>query len=376
LTRRPRALALLPDGWGSEGGIAQFNRNLLAALAERGDLEIDAVGLTGASGAAVPAGVRWVVPGPGSRVAFARTAARLALVRRPEVVLSGLVGFGPLALPLSLGGRRRLWTLTHGVEIWQPGPLLDRLALGRSRLVTTVSRFSRERLLAWSGLAPERVEVLHNTVDLDRWSAGPRPDDLVRRYGVADRRVLLTVARLASAERYKGHDRVLAALGDVERRAGPLRYIVAGRGDDQPRLERLARDLGVRDLVTFAGFVPDSELVAHYRLADAFVMPSTGEGFGIVFLEAMACGCPVVAGNRDGSVDALADGELGRLVDPDRPQELADAIVATLLAGRGHDRAVAGVERFAFPRFRRRVWELADRLLGRAAPAPDGAPAR
>lgn len=361
---RARVLALVSDAWGGEGGIAQFNRNLLEALALRGDLAIEAIGLSGRADHASPDGVRFRVPSPGNKIGFAFAALARALAARPALVLSGLSGFGPLSLPLARLARARLWTLSHGVEIWQPGPSLDNAGLRRSDLVTTVSRFSRERLLEWSGLPPDRVEVLHNTVDLERWRPGPRPEELVRKYDVAGKRVLLTVARLASAERYKGHDRVLSVLRDVERRAGPVRYVVVGRGDDLPRLERLARDLGVTDLVTFAGFVPDVALEAHYRLADVFVMPSTGEGFGIVFLEAMACGCPVVAGNRDGSVDALADGEIGRLVDPDRPAEIADALAATLIAGRSHTEAIPGVERFSIPRFRRRASELVERALG------------
>jgi len=366
MSPRARVLALVSDAWGGEGGIAQFNRNLLEALAARGDLAIEALGLTGRAAATPTGGARWSVPRPGSKLGFALAALVRTLRSRPALVLSGLAGFGPLALPLARLVRARLWTLTHGIEIWQPGPRLDNLALRHAQLVTTVSRCSRERLLGWSGLDPERVRVLHNTVDLERWRPGPRPAELVRRYDVADRRVLLTVARLSSAERYKGHDRILPVLRQIERRSGPLRYVVAGRGDDLPRLERLAREAGVADLVTFAGFVPDADLEAHYRLADAFVMPSTGEGFGIVFLEALACGCPVVAGNRDGSVDALADGALGRLVDPDRPAEIVDAVSATLLAGRSHDRPVAGVERFAIPCFRRQVSALADHALGRA----------
>jgi glycosyltransferase involved in cell wall biosynthesis len=365
MKRRRAVLALLGDAWGGDGGIAQFNRNLLEALAARGDLAIDALGLNGRREAPAASGVHWSIPRSGSKAAFAFAALLHALRARPALVLCGLFGLGPLALPLARLVRARTWTLTHGVEIWAPGSRSDNAALVRNDLVTTVSRYSRARLLAWSGLAPDRVRVLPNAVDLERWRPGPRPDELVARYDVADRRVLLTVARLSAAERYKGHDRILAVLRRIAEQAGPLRYIVAGRGDDQPRLEAMARELGVTDLVTFAGFVPDDQLEAHYRLADSFVMPSTGEGFGIVFLEAMACGCPVVAGNRDGSVDALADGTLGRLVDPDRPEEIAAAVVATLREGRSHDRPIAGVERFALESFRREASAIADVALGR-----------
>ncbi len=373
---RPRTpvLALVAEAWGADGGIAQFNRNLLDALGARGDLAVDALGLIGRPEARPGSnGVRWSIPRPGSKAAFALAAFVRTLRTRPALVVCGLVGLGPLALPLTRLVRARMWTLTHGIEIWQPGPRWDNGALARADLVTTVSRYSRARLLEWSGLAPDRVRVLPNTVDLERWRPGPRPPELVRRYDVQDKRVLLTVARLSAAEQYKGHDRVLAVLRPIAERTGPLRYVVAGRGDDQPRLEAVARDAGVADLVAFAGFVPDDELEAHYRLADAFVMPSTGEGFGIVFLEAMACGCPVVAGNRDGSVDALADGALGRLVDPDRPDELVRAVVATLNDGRRQDRPIEGIDRFAIPSFRRQASEIVNVALGPTPRAEAGA---
>lgn len=109
-----------------------------------------------------------------------------------------------------------------------------------------------------------------------------------------------------------------------------LRYLIVGDGDDRPRFESLADELGVRELVIFAGKVPSEELCDHYNLCDLFAMPSTGEGFGIVFLEALACGKPVIAGSKDASRDALLDGELGVLVDPEDPRELRDAIVAIL----------------------------------------------
>ena len=98
-------------------------------------------------------------------------------------------------------------------------------------------------------------------------------------------------------------------------------YLVVGDGDDRQRLEELAQTTGVAHAMQFAGHVPHRELPDYFRLADVFVMPSTGEGFGIAFLEAAASGLPVIGGNRDGSVDALADGTIGTLVDPHQQVE-------------------------------------------------------
>jgi phosphatidylinositol alpha-1,6-mannosyltransferase len=132
----------------------------------------------------------------------------------------------------------------------------------------------------------------------------------VEQYGLAGSQVLMTVARLWSGDIYKGVDVTIRALPKILSQFPDVKYLVVGRGDDQPRLAQLAEDLGVAERVVFAGFVPDDLLVAHYRLADAYVMPSR-EGFGIVYLEAMACGVPTVSGNDDGSADPLQDGRVG-----------------------------------------------------------------
>jgi phosphatidylinositol alpha-1,6-mannosyltransferase len=138
------------------------------------------------------------------------------------------------------------------------------------------------------------------------------------------------VSRLDSRERYKGHDRVIRTLPRVLQQHPDTIYLIVGDGDDRPRLESLAVECGVAKNVQFAGLVPPEELPHYFRLADVFVLPSTGEGFGIVFLEAMATGVRVIGGSQDGSRDALCDGALGTLVDPENIEELTSAILAAL----------------------------------------------
>ena len=120
----------------------------------------------------------------------------------------------------------------------------------------------------------------------------------------------MTVARLWSGDIYKGVDVTIRALPHIAAVFPEVKYLIVGRGDDQPRLAQLAESLGVSDRVVFAGFVPTEQLIPHYRLADAYIMPSQ-EGFGIVYLEAMTCGVPVLSGDDDGSADPLQDGKLG-----------------------------------------------------------------
>src|SRR5262249_9289896 len=187
-------------------------------------------------------------------------------------------------------------------EAWQELSGLHQRALQTASLVTSVSRHTRRRLLEWAAVEPVRVKVLPNTVD-PRFRPDAKLARLLDQYRAWDKRVLLTVSRLASSERYKGHDRVIRLLPRGLRQYPETIYLIAGDGDDRLRLEALALEVGVRERVRFAGQITPEDLADHYRLADLFVMPSSGEGFGIAFLEAMASGIRVIGGNRDGSVD-------------------------------------------------------------------------
>jgi len=138
----------------------------------------------------------------------------------------------------------------------------------------------------------------------------------------------MTLTRLASGERYKGYDRVMESLDELNGQHPDLKYLLVGKYDDdeKKRLEKIIEKYRLQNQVVFAGFVPDSELAEHFNLADIYIMPSEKEGFGIVFIEAMHYGKPVIAGNKDGSADALLNGKLGALVDPESVQEISCAL--------------------------------------------------
>jgi glycosyltransferase involved in cell wall biosynthesis len=253
----------------------------------------------------------------------------------------------------------RVALVGHGIEVWNP-PARLRWFTRRMDRVLPVSRFTADQMIAW-GVKRERVTLLPDTVDGEVF----RP---VGDGSRVDRLRLLTVARLASSEQYKGIDRVLDALARVRSSTARVSYRIAGTGDDLPRLHRLVTERGLDDVVEFLGFVDDERLPGLYSDSDLFIMPSTREGFGIVFLESLACGTPVVAGNRDGSVDALCGGRLGRLVDPQDADELAAAILESMEPV--EDRATRRrrlrdqvLEEYGFDRFRRRVGEVVKQEL-------------
>jgi phosphatidylinositol alpha-1,6-mannosyltransferase len=326
-----RILALVTDAFGGRGGIAQANRDLLEALGEEHDVTV--LPRRGAA-AAGPHGVRQLdAPGFG-RAGYARAAAGL-VSRRPafDLIFCGHFYMATLAWALSRVSGTRYWLHLHGIEAWPPRRFGSAVS-ARASLVTAISRYTRRRFLAWTDLDPWRVKVLPDTVD-PRFAPGEKPAALAERWGLSGKKVVLTVGRLSASERYKGHDRILSLLPRLLDRHPGLCYLIAGEGGDRPRLEALASSAGLSEHVVFSGAVEDAEMPQLYRLADVFVMPSTGEGFGIAFLEAAASGVPVIGGNADGSVDALREGRLGTLVDPARPEELFAALDGALAGAPG-----------------------------------------
>jgi len=236
----------------------------------------------------------------------------------------------PLGIPYTV--------FTHGKEVWYPLPEAQKNALRGAADIWTVSRYSGDRMARVNQIPRERVQVVSCVVDPARFYPGEKSPELSDRYALHNHRVLLTVARLWSGDIYKGVDVTIRALPTIIQAFPDVKYLVIGRGDDQPRLAALAEELGVSDRVIFAGFVPTPDLPDHYRLADAYIMPSQ-EGFGIVYLEAMACGIPVLAGDDDGSADPLQDGRLGWQVPHRDVGSVAQGCIEIL---QGHDQRCQG----------------------------------
>lgn len=352
-------LALLTDGLGSEGGIGRYNRHLLSALAHSSSIARITVLPRFAAQADVDGKIEHLAPSSG-RLAWCLRALRLALTSRPDIIFCGHIYAAPLAAALAQARSAKLWLQVHGIEAWERPrrPIID--AVERADLVTSVSRYTRRRLLEWSNVDPASVRVLPNTLT-GGYAARLRRPDLVARWGLEGKKTILTVGRLASGERYKGHDRIIAALPAVAARVPSVAYLIVGSGDDMERLRQLSRDVNVCDRVIFAGQVPQDELADHFALADVFAMPSAGEGFGIVFLEAAACGLPIIGGDRDGSVDALADGRIGRLVAPLSQEQIVAALIDALNGGQ-KPFPEAG-QRFAFQNFVSHVDALLQSLV-------------
>ncbi len=367
-------LALLSDAYGAGGGIAKVNRDLLGALASHASIDrVRVLSRVPASGdPALPAGVELDATASGGAAAFVAAAGKAVVQGGYGGVVCGHLHLVPLAAVAAARAGVPWVLIVHGVEVWGPpywpatqgrlAQAVTRRALAGVDRVVSVSALTRDRVAARFGVPAERITVVPNSVDLADYGPGPARPDLLARYGLQGKTVLMTLARLSPSERYKGVDEVIEALPVLARDIPGIAYLVCGGGGDRQRLEAKAAALGVADRVTFAGYVPEEEKADHYRLADAFVMPGSGEGFGIVYLEALACGVPAVASSADASREAVRDGMLGVVVDPADQASVVSGIRDAL----GREKGVPdGLDYFSHDRFVERWHTVVDQVFVR-----------
>jgi glycosyltransferase involved in cell wall biosynthesis len=354
-----RFLAIVPEAFGGFGGIAVYNRDFLTALAELSLCEKVTVlpRLIRQAPEILPPRVELLKKAANSRVRYVRELVRVLVKReRYDVVLCGHINLLPFAVIASrlLGAKHVL--LIYGIDAWIPtGRRFSDWLVACTDLVISISQFTKQRFLSWSAIRDDQVQLLPNAIRLEEYGAGEKPHYLERRYRLENKKVLMTLARLQQNEQQKGLDEMLEILPELLAEEKNLTYLIAGDGDDRQRLERKAVSLGVDKHVVFAGRVPEAEKADHYRVADVFVMPGRQEGFGFVFLEAMASGIPVVASSLDGSSEAVLYGKLGELANPDDREALKAAIRRALRRPR---QIPDGLSFFSYQKFRERLHDI------------------
>jgi glycosyltransferase involved in cell wall biosynthesis len=231
--------------------------------------------------------------------------------------------------------QKKVLLIVHGIEVWQKLPFLQKLFIRKTDKILSVSQFTKQKIVEHTPIDDSKFCWFPNTFDpYIKWpNHFVKNTSLLQKYGIDENsKILLTVSRLEFYEKYKGYDSVIRTLPALLAKFPNLVYVLIGKADEfeQKRISNLITELKVEKNVKLLGFVPDDALVNHYTMADVFVMPSQKEGFGIVFIEAVLCGLQVIAGNKDGSKEALLQGEVGILIDPDQIDELQNAIINCL----------------------------------------------
>jgi glycosyltransferase involved in cell wall biosynthesis len=307
-----------------------------------------------------------IVPLPMRTAAFAAQLIGWGLWERPNLVIASHLNFAFAAYLLKCLTGIPYWIIVYGLDAWNIQRPDLQIALRHADRILAISDYTRDRLLKEQNLDPAKFSLLPCTVDASSFQIKPKPQNLLNRYGLkAEQPIILTVARLDSYERYKGYDQILQALPDIRRQIPTVHYLIVGKGSDSPRIQQLITQLHLQDCVTLTGFIPDQELCDYYNLCDVFAMPSRGEGFGIVYLEALACGKATLGGNQDGAVDALCQGELGALVDPLDVGAIAQTLIQILqgtypnsLMYQPEILREKVIEIFGFKRFQKTLGEL------------------
>jgi phosphatidylinositol alpha-1,6-mannosyltransferase len=262
---------------------------------------------------------------------FVLTALRAA-GRQPLLVVALHPHLAPVVAVMRLRSRKfRSIVFAHGIEVWQPLGWPRGPALRNADLVTAPSRDTAQHLICDQRVPTERVRRLPWGLDPEFEARLRAPVHPSRPAAFPERaRIILTVGRWDPAERYKGADTLISTLPRVLQTAPDVVLVLIGDGEDRPRLEQLARECGVADRTRFLHGPTQEELFACYAHCDVFALPSRGEGFGLVFLEAMAHGKPVIGGAHGGTPDIVEDGVTGLLVPHGDAELLAGALESLL----------------------------------------------
>lgn len=235
-----------------------------------------------------------------------------------------------LAVPAALmkwkSAQLKTIVVSHGIEVWTPLPRFRRSALVAADVVLAPSNDTARKLAEVQGVSAAKIHKLPWPLNTSFLEWADASAELIAPKGLPAGRFVLTVGRWAASERYKGADDLIRAVAQLRDAAPDLQLVAVGGGGDLPRLKKLGAKLGVAERIHFLENLSRKELAACFARAEIFALPSSGEGFGLVFLEAMAFGRPVIGAACGGVTDLVEDGVNGLLVPPRDPKQLAEAL--------------------------------------------------
>lgn len=359
-------LVLTTDAYGGYGGIALYNRDLISALCSMpGCSKVVVIPrlMANTPDDNLPAKLTYVTGGLDSKIKYMFTLLRV-LHKKPkfDLIVCGHINLLPLAYLASVWLNKPVVLFVYGIDVWQPTKSkITNVLVRKIALCVSISEITRDKFIKWAGVKQEKVLLLPNAIHLDNYGKGDLNIKLIERYGLNGKKVVMTLGRMSADERSKGFDEIIEIIPALKKEIPNIVYLIVGDGSDRKRLEEKVELLALQKHVVFTGFISESEKADHYRLADVYAMPSYGEGFGFVFLEALACGVPVIASRVDGGREALKDGKLGALVNPKDPNELKREILKILSQPK---QVPHGVDYFSYSNFQQRVHHIITNLVG------------
>ena len=299
--------------------------------------------------------IRFVLAGMQTRYSAPTQTPRVVIATHPNLAIP--------AMWIRRNSQDRAIVMSHGIEVWSPLPTFRRRALAKASTVLGPSSDTTERLIHVQGIASDKVRKIPWPISPSFLRLADAPNRLITPAGFPPSPTVLTVGRWVSAERYKGLDDLISAVAQIREEIPNLNLVAVGSGDDLPRLRQFAADSGIADRVHFLENLSREEVAACYSQADIFALPSSGEGFGLVFLEAMAFSKPVIAAGSAGARDVVEDNVNGLLVPPGDSQKLSQALVRLLRDGSlrerlGRQGGAIVREKYRFDSFQRELAAL------------------
>lgn len=286
---------------------------------------------------------------------------------KSDTIILSHINLLPVAkLITTVKPKQKIILFAHGIEVWDRLPRWKTKFLQQKVQIWAVSNYTRDKMIAQHLIAPQQIQVLNNCLSpfMQLPKFFEKPKHLVEKYKIGQNApILFTLNRLSASEKYKGYDTVISALGKLKKANQTFTYLLAGKADniEKQRVKQLIVQHGLSEEVKLIGYLPEEELTNYFLLSDVFIMPSKGEGFGIVFIEAAACGCQVIGGNIDGSTDALLNGKLGQLINPNNEEEIINAIqkaIDSKETHQAHEQQKKTIEHFGFEQYLQKVNQL------------------
>ena len=329
-------LLLLTDLFDKVGGIQTFNRSLVKALSdisEHRDWKITLLVLndkennTSGNLYINQSKVKYLSFN-GSKFRFVISAFLNAF--HSSILIIGHINYSFLAGILKLFFiQTKIYLTVFGIDAARKLSCFQRFSLRHITKILSISEYTKNQILLFNTVEKSKFCIIPCTLEpfFDGGSSYSNRDSLSLPSG----KMLLTVSRLDAHEKYKNIDLVIEAMPEVLKRVPDAFYVIVGDGSDKKRLEKLVVDLNLTGKIIFARKVSDELLASYYKLCDLFVLPSTQEGFGIVFLEAMYFAKPCIGANAGAIPEVVRDGKTGLLVDLNNKRKLADSTISLLL---------------------------------------------
>lgn len=300
------------------GGIQQYNRNLVSSIKEARE-EILLLELRGSelmSKIRFTVGFFWKI-----------------FIWRPDIIICSHINFGTLCLFVKKTFGVDYILNLYGIEALELGFLRQKAVLAANKLII-LFEWTKKNILKQLPEIQDKIVSLMSAVDENKFFIKEKSSELTKKFNLDGHKVILTMSRISKEEENldnKGYRRVIKALPYILKNVPGVKYLLVGGGDYLDETKKMVEESGLKDYIIFPGAIEDDDRVNYYNLCDVFVLPSKGEGCpAIVLLEALACGKPVITGNRECGAGDFLDGELGIMVNPDDIEEIALAIIKIL----------------------------------------------